>query len=98
VERSRDDLDRQRDEQAVEAKGSAGESVQAVFDVGSGEFVGADGRGAGGDDEEEDGDSDGLDPEAEAVLAELSDVDVAETTPVELLSRVQEWQSRLDGE
>ncbi len=98
VERSRDVLDRLRDEQAVEAKGSAGESVQAVFDVGSGEFVGADGRGAGGDDEEEDGDSDGLDPEAEAVLAELSDVDVAETTPVELLSRVQEWQSRLDGE
>ncbi|EMA60795.1 DNA mismatch repair protein MutS [Halorubrum lipolyticum] len=39
----------------------------------------------------------GLDPETEAVLAELADVDVAATAPVELLSRVQEWQERLDG-
>ncbi|ELZ41572.1 DNA mismatch repair protein MutS [Halorubrum californiense DSM 19288] len=37
-----------------------------------------------------------LDPETRAVIEELSDVDVAETTPVELLSRVQEWQERLD--
>jgi DNA mismatch repair protein MutS len=37
-----------------------------------------------------------LDPETRAVLAELSDVDVAETAPVELLSRVREWQERLD--
>ncbi|OYR54477.1 DNA mismatch repair protein MutS [Halorubrum halodurans] len=38
-----------------------------------------------------------LDPEARAVIEELADVDVAATAPVELLSRVQEWQERLDG-
>ncbi|WP_066412378.1 DNA mismatch repair protein MutS [Halorubrum aethiopicum] len=37
-----------------------------------------------------------LDPEARAVIEELADVDVAATAPVELLSRVQEWQERLD--
>ena len=37
-----------------------------------------------------------LDPETRAVIEELSDVDVAATPPVELLSRVQEWQERLD--
>ncbi|MEZ3163402.1 DNA mismatch repair protein MutS [Halorubrum sp. RMP-47] len=37
-----------------------------------------------------------LDAETRAVIEELSDVDVAETPPVELLSRVQEWQDRLD--
>ncbi|ELZ58020.1 MULTISPECIES: DNA mismatch repair protein MutS [Halorubrum] len=39
---------------------------------------------------------DRLDPETRAVIEELSDVDVAETAPVELLSRVQEWQERLE--
>ncbi|MFC7186483.1 DNA mismatch repair protein MutS [Halorubrum yunnanense] len=39
--------------------------------------------------------ADRLDPEARAVIGELSDVDVAETAPVELLARVQEWQERL---
>jgi len=90
VERSRNVLDRLRDEQAVEAKGSAGESVQAVFDVERGEF--ADAEADGGDPE------DALDPDAEAVLDELQDVDVNETPPVELLGRVQDWQSRLGDE
>ncbi|MDV7349918.1 DNA mismatch repair protein MutS [Halorubrum distributum] len=40
--------------------------------------------------------ADRLDPETRAVIEELSDVDVAATPPVELLSRVQEWQERLD--
>ncbi|TKX53823.1 DNA mismatch repair protein MutS [Halorubrum sp. SP3] len=40
--------------------------------------------------------ADRLDPETRAVIEELSDVDIAETSPVELLSRVQEWQERLD--
>jgi len=39
--------------------------------------------------------SNGLDPETRAVIDELADVDVAATAPVELLSRVQEWQDRL---
>ncbi|GAA0519114.1 DNA mismatch repair protein MutS [Halorubrum aquaticum] len=38
-----------------------------------------------------------LDTETRAVIEELADVDVAATAPVELLSRVQEWQERLDG-
>ncbi|WP_049984497.1 DNA mismatch repair protein MutS [Halorubrum sp. BV1] len=46
-----------------------------------------------GDDGDDTG---GIDPETEAVIEELSDVDVAATAPVELLSRVQEWQARLD--
>ncbi|OTF12819.1 DNA mismatch repair protein MutS [Halorubrum sp. SD612] len=37
-----------------------------------------------------------LDAETRAVIEELSDVDVAETPPVDLLSQVQEWQERLD--
>ena len=39
---------------------------------------------------------DGFDPETRAVIEELSDIDLAETPPVELLSRVQAWQERLD--
>jgi len=37
-----------------------------------------------------------LDPETEAVLENLADVDVDETPPVELMAKVQEWQERLD--
>ncbi|RLM76202.1 DNA mismatch repair protein MutS [Halorubrum sp. Atlit-26R] len=37
-----------------------------------------------------------LDPETRAVIEELRDVDVAATPPVELLSRVQEWQEQLE--
>jgi len=36
------------------------------------------------------------DPETEAILEELASVDVNETPPVELLSKVQEWQNRID--
>jgi DNA mismatch repair protein MutS len=32
------------------------------------------------------------------VLDELTDTDVTETSPVELMAKVQEWQSQLDGE
>ncbi|MFC6754808.1 hypothetical protein, partial [Halorubrum tibetense] len=35
-------------------------------------------------------------PETRAVIEELTDVDLAETAPIELLSRVQEWQERLE--
>ena len=38
------------------------------------------------------------DPAAEDVLDDLRDVDVEETSPVDLLMRVREWQSRLSGE
>ncbi|MCF2166089.1 MULTISPECIES: DNA mismatch repair protein MutS [Halobacterium] len=85
VDRARGVLDRLREENAVEAKGSAGESVQAVFDVDSGGFV---------DDAGDDGEAD--DPEAAAVLDELRTVELAETSPVELLGTVQAWQDRLE--
>jgi DNA mismatch repair protein MutS len=39
-----------------------------------------------------------LDPETEAVIEELSETDVNETPPVELMAKVQEWQRQLDGE
>jgi len=39
-----------------------------------------------------------LDPETEAVLSELTELDVNETPPVELMAKVQEWQAELDDE
>jgi len=53
-------------------------------------------RAAAGESDAADPVERALDAETRAVIAELSDVDVAETPPVELLSRVQEWQERLD--
>jgi DNA mismatch repair protein MutS len=109
VERSRDVLDRLREEKAIEAKGSGSETspaetVQAVFDLGGGESTDdatADGgeRGARASSERSsDGGEDpaALDPTTESVLAELQGVDVEDTSPVELLSRVQEWRRRLE--
>jgi DNA mismatch repair protein MutS len=92
VSRASDVLDRLREEEAIEAKGSAasggsGETVQAVFDLGAGEFRGsatADG-----------GDEDPLDPATESVLTELRETDVNEVAPVELARRLDEWRERL---
>ena len=39
-----------------------------------------------------------LDPEIRTVIEELRDVDLASTAPVDLLSRVQKWQERLDDD
>ncbi|EMA65751.1 DNA mismatch repair protein MutS [Halorubrum aidingense JCM 13560] len=43
-------------------------------------------------------DDDRLDPETAAVIEELRGVDLAETAPVELISRVNEWQDRIGGD
>ncbi|MFD1633595.1 DNA mismatch repair protein MutS [Haloplanus ruber] len=89
VERSRDVLDRLREDRAIEARG-AGTSdgtTQAVFDLGSGDFQ-----------RTEEDDEEPLDPATESVLAELQETSVAETSPVDLMARVREWQGRLDGE
>jgi DNA mismatch repair protein MutS len=58
---------------------------------------GADTPDPGHDGSGDDTATDGRDPETAAVIAELEAVDVTETSPVELLTRVQEWQDRLDG-
>jgi DNA mismatch repair protein MutS len=94
VERLRDVLDRLREETTIEAKGSGSETspdetVQAVFDLGGGEFR-EDASSDGGSDPE------ALDPATGSVLAELADVDVKDTSSVDLLSRVQAWQRRLE--
>jgi len=91
---------------------AGGETKQVVFDVGSGQFRtgtgdssatadgGAVGSESAGDTAATAAGDDGpaLDPETEAVLDELTDTDVTETSPVELMAKVQEWQSQLDGE
>jgi DNA mismatch repair protein MutS len=84
-------LERLRDEQAIEAKGSGDQgqptrSVQAVFDLGGGGVEKREERSARPD------------PAVEAVLDELQGLDVAETRPVELLGQVEEWQRRLEEE
>ncbi|MXR22124.1 DNA mismatch repair protein MutS, partial [Halobacterium bonnevillei] len=102
VERSRDVLDRLREEKAVEARGSASEPVQAVFDLESGEFASPNSheeRDSSADVASDGGDAESgetIPPDVEAVLDDLRDVNVNETPPVELLSRVREWQQRLD--
>ncbi|MXR51477.1 DNA mismatch repair protein MutS [Halovenus sp. WSH3] len=97
VERSREVLERLREEKAIEARGGGGEPVQAVFDLGSGEFAtagtepprSADGSRAG---------ASGLSDDQRAVLDAISELDVNETPPVELLATVQEWQDRLQDD
>ncbi len=98
VDRSREVLDRLREEKAVEARGSASEPVQAVFDLDAGEFEARSTgeRAADTESAANGGETAELDPEAREVLDDLRDGDVNETPPVELLSRVQEWQQRLD--
>ncbi|WP_336362723.1 DNA mismatch repair protein MutS [Halalkalicoccus salilacus] len=102
VSRSRDVLGRLREEKAIEARGgSRSGTQQVVFDVGSGQLRTATTDGGSGDGEtiEEEGEDeepeDVLDPETEAVLSELSGMELANVSPVELMSRVQEWQGRL---
>ena len=91
VERSRAVLDRLREDEAIEVRGGAGETTQAVFDLSSGQFGGTTDDGGLTDE------ASSLDPETEDVLDELRDLDVNETPPVELMAKVQQWQAELDG-
>jgi DNA mismatch repair protein MutS len=97
VGRARDVLDRLREEKAVEARGSgSSEPVQAVFDLDAGEFRQerlADGDGEPDDTPEYEADEAS---DHEAVLDELASLDVEETPPVELMSKGQAWQERLE--
>jgi len=103
VDRSREVLDRLREEKAIEAKGGGGESVQAVFDLGSGQFqTGASaatdgsGRSETAVDQNESGLRGTYGADAETVLSALADLDVNETPPVELMSTVQSWQEQIE--
>jgi DNA mismatch repair protein MutS len=113
VDRSRDVLDRLREEKAIEAKGGDSEPVQAVFDLSAGEFQrgtvessAASGTAEGSDDGVDGAAADGgsrgdrltdqYGEDAETVLTTLAGLDVNETPPVELMTKVQELQSRLD--
>jgi len=98
VERADDVLERLRADNAIEARGggTASEPVQAVFDLSSEEFSqqsAADGGETGSESAGETGPA----PEEAAVLEELQDLDVNETTPIELMAQLQEFQQRLDG-
>ena len=94
--------------------GGSGEPVQTVFDLGSGEFQdGNEPSGDGADDdsvsdsspltdgdpgESASGDGEAVDTETAAVVDEVRETSLAETSPVELMNRVREWQRRLGDE
>lgn len=92
VSRSDDVLERLREEKAIEAKGGGERTQQVVFDMGSGRMKAASDGGSSGPEENEPS----LDPETEAVLSELSNLELADVSPVELMRRVDEWQGRVD--
>jgi DNA mismatch repair protein MutS len=103
VSRAAEVLDRLREEKAIEARGGSDEGsepVQAVFDLGSGQFAAGGGSEATAETAaagEAASDGGGLDSAVEAVLDELRGTDVNDTSPLELMAKVQRWQERLDG-
>jgi len=101
VARSREVLDRLRNDEAIEVRGGTEDgTTQAVFDLGAGEFTDDPGEAATADDAvATDGSREpSLDPATAAVLDELRGLDIDETPPVELMATVQRWQSDLDDE
>ncbi|APX00038.1 DNA mismatch repair protein MutS [Halobiforma lacisalsi AJ5] len=103
VDRARDVLERLREEKAIEAKGGgSSEPVQTVFDLSSGQFRGeasADGGEREREREREPETTDAaIDPEAKDVLEDLEEIDVNTTPPIELVSKVQDLQRRLEGD
>ncbi len=106
VDRSRDVLERLREEKAIEAKGGgSSEPVQATFDLGSGTMrtqPAAQGQAPSqtastdGGPTEAESETRSIDPETEAVLEDLESLDVNTTPPIELVSTVQELQERLE--
>ncbi len=107
VDRSREVLQRLREDEAIEVRGGdSEETTQVVFDLDSGEFRAEESKEAGGESTEDvpvatdgshaESEASGLDPETEAVLDDLAELEVDETPPVELMARVQEWQEQLE--
>ncbi|SFB83334.1 DNA mismatch repair protein MutS [Halobiforma haloterrestris] len=98
VDRARDVLERLREEKAIEAKGGgSNEPVQTVFDLSSGQFRG-EASADGGERTDGETDNDAVDPEAKDVLEDLEEIDVNTTPPIELVSKVQDLQRRLEGD
>ncbi|GAB3676086.1 DNA mismatch repair protein MutS [Halopiger thermotolerans] len=100
VDRARTVLERLREEKAIEAKGGgSSEPVQTVFDLSSGQFRGsasADGGSPESGDDSGASTEETVDPEAKDVLEDLESIDVNTTPPIELVSKVQELQRRLE--
>ena len=101
VSRARDILERLHSEKAIDVQGSggpSGETQQVVFDLDSGSLRGAASADGGtqptADSSEQDEQE--LGPETAAVLGELRGTDVGSTSPIDLMAKVQQWQSRLD--
>ena len=80
-DRAQDVLDRLRTDREVKARG--GESIQAVFDVGDGTVKSTANPASS------------LDPETERILDELAGFPIVERSPLEVATRVAEWQDRL---
>jgi len=109
VERSRDVLDRLRNDEAIDVRGGdSGGTTQAVFDLSSGQFQSsadtasgdaatADGGAVGPADaaETRDAIAEQFGEDADTVLEALAELDVDETPPVELMAKVQQWQEKL---
>ncbi|MFB6172086.1 MAG: DNA mismatch repair protein MutS [Haloarculaceae archaeon] len=102
VDRADEVLGRLREEKAIEARGGTNsgdsEPVQAVFDLGSGSFRQRASDGGKADDDGEAGADTALSDEQRAVLEDVADTSLNDLTPVEALTKVQEWQDELEGE
>jgi len=103
VERSRDVLDRLRNDKAIDIRGGdGGGTTQAVFDLTSGQFTAGSSEGESDESASADGGQardaivEQFGEDADAVLEALSALNVDETPPVELMAQVQQWQERLD--
>ncbi|MFC7072080.1 DNA mismatch repair protein MutS [Halovenus rubra] len=106
VDRSREVLERLREEKAIEAKGGDTDSVQTVFDLGSGQFKTESSTDQSVSKESDDIISDNNEetaPRAETrsnveqdVLDAVLDLDVTQTPPVEVIQQVQQWQNELE--
>ncbi|RDI71389.1 DNA mismatch repair protein MutS [Halopelagius longus] len=87
-------------ESATAGDGGRTPSREGSPSNGSAEGSSAGGRTASGDaavgEERKTGET--MDPEMEAILDELESTDVNQTSPLELMQRVQEWQDRLGGD
>lgn len=87
VSRAHDVLERLRNDEAIEAKGTSA-TTQVVFDLESGSFQEQ-------NDSHDPSLTDRYGDNADQILSELTDVDLESTSPIELLSTVQRWQRQL---